>query len=157
MGIVVKAPNDYRLIDQPRARVFLAGSIEMGKAELWQQKVAAALTDIDGLVIFDPRRDDWDSTWVQDPTPGSQFNTQVEWELKRIAESDLVLFYFDPATQSPITLLELGACLGSGKKVIVCCPDGYFRKGNVVITCRKFGFGVYNSIEELIANAWAAL
>jgi hypothetical protein len=157
MGIVVKAPNDYRVIEQPRARVFLAGSIEMGKAELWQQKVAKALEDIKGLVIFDPRRDDWDSSWVQDPTPGTQFTTQVEWELKRISESDLVLFYFDPKTQSPITLLELGASLGSGKKVIVCCPDGYFRKGNVVITCRKFGVGVSNTIEELISAAWAVL
>ena len=157
MSYVVKAPNDYRTLNVPRTKVFLAGSIEMGKAELWQQKVAKALSDISDVVIFDPRRDDWDSSWVQDPTPGTQFHTQVTWELNRISESDLILFYFDPKTQSPITLLELGVCLGSGKKVLVCCPDGYFRKGNVVITCRRFGVEVINNIDNLIAASLSSL
>lgn len=147
-----KAPNEIRTILPPRMSVFLAGSIEMGKAILWQQKVAQELSDIDNIIVYDPRRDDWDSTWIQDPSPGTQFNTQVEWELDKISKSDVIAFYFDPATQSPITLLELGHCLGSGKRVVVCCPDGYFRKGNVVITCRKHGVRVLNDIDNLVAD-----
>ena len=42
--------------------------------------------------------------------------------------------------RAPITLLELGLFARSGK-LIVCCPDGYWRKGNIEVvspgtTCR---------------------
>lgn len=47
--------------------VFLAGSIEMGKAENWQIHVENLLEYTD-CVIFNPRRDDWDSSWVQSVT-----------------------------------------------------------------------------------------
>lgn len=134
----------------PSFKIFLAGSIEMGKAEPWQDKLVKKFSDIDDLIFFNPRRVDWDSSWVQDPTPGTQFHTQVSWELDHIEKSDLVVFYFDPKTQSPITLLELGNCLGEHKNILVCCPDGYFRKGNVVITCDRYGIKVLNSFDELV-------
>jgi nucleoside 2-deoxyribosyltransferase len=97
-----------------------------------------------------------DSSGVQDSTPGTQFHTQVSWELDRISESDIVVFYFDPNTQSPITLLELGHCLGEGKRVIVCCPDGYFRKGNVVITCKRHEVAVINNFNTFLTEVGAA-
>jgi hypothetical protein len=46
--------------------------------------------------------------------------------------------YFDPNTLSPISLLELGLHAKSGK-LIVCCPEGFYRKGNVDIVCQNFG------------------
>ena len=67
--IHVKAPNRVKT-------VFLAGSIEMGKAEMWQERLAAEVADMD-VVLYNPRRDDWDETWKQDPTPGTQFYEQV--------------------------------------------------------------------------------
>jgi nucleoside 2-deoxyribosyltransferase len=146
--IRLKAPENTSF--ETYRKIFLAGSIEMGKADLWQNKVAEALSDIPKLMLLDPRRDDWDSTWIQDPTPGTQFHEQVTWELDNIQKSDIVIFYFDPDTQSPITLLELGYCLGSSKNIVVCCPDGYFRKGNVVIICNRKGVPVLNSLDELI-------
>jgi len=131
--------------------VFLAGSIEMGKAEMWQERIATEVADMD-VVLYNPRRDDWDSSWIQDPTPGTQFHEQVSWELEHIHKADLVVFYFDPNTQSPITLMELGYVIGSGKQALVCCPDGYFRKGNVVITSELTRTPVYNNINDLITN-----
>lgn len=53
----VKAPSRSAL----DMRVFLAGSIEMGQAEQWQERVVHALSDAGDLVILNPRRDDWDS------------------------------------------------------------------------------------------------
>lgn len=152
MAYELKAPNILPSVMEkiPAIKIFMAGSIEMGKAESWQEKVVKHFADNDNIIFFNPRRTDWDSSWVQDPTPGTQFHTQVSWELDHIEKSDTILFYFDPKTQSPITLLELGHCLGSEKNVIVCCPDGYFRKGNVVITCVRHGVSVLNSIEDLI-------
>lgn len=148
--IELKAPQRAGVITGVK-KVFLAGSIEMGKAEKWQDRLANGLED-KNVVLFNPRRDDWDSSWVQDPTPGTQFHDQVSWELEHIQRSDLVVFYFDPATQSPITLLELGYVIGSGKRALVCCPDGYFRKGNVVITSKLREVPVLNSFEELLAQ-----
>lgn len=148
--IEVKAPERIGF-EAPIKKVFLAGSIEMGKAEKWQDRLARELAD-KSVVLYNPRRDDWDSSWIQDPTPGTQFHEQVSWELEHINKSDLVVFYFDPATQSPITLLELGLVIGSGKRAIVCCPDGYFRKGNVVISSELKNIPVLNSFEELLAQ-----
>lgn len=150
--IEVKAP-DHRFDYDPdeTISIFLAGSIEMGKAEPWQERLAKELEEYD-CVLFNPRRTDWDSSWVQDPTPGTKFHEQVTWELDHINESDLVIFYFDPNTQSPITLLELGYALGADIPVLVCCPDGYFRKGNVVITCDMIGEKVLGSFEELVSE-----
>ena len=148
--IEVKAPERIGF-ETPITKVFLAGSIEMGKAEKWQDRLVERVADLD-VVLFNPRRDDWDSSWKQDPTPGTQFHEQVNWELEHIHKSDLVVFYFDPNTQSPITLLELGYVIGSGKQAIVCCPDGYFRKGNVVISSELTKTSVLNSFEELSAQ-----
>ena len=57
--------------------------------------------------------------------------------------------YFDPNTKSPISLLELGLFAHS-KKLIVCCPEGFWRKGNVDIVCDKYGIPNYDSLEKLL-------
>jgi hypothetical protein len=63
MATVLKSPTPLPpTLSQPS--VFLAGSIEMGRAELWQDAVAAALRD-EPLTILNPRRDDWDPRWEQ--------------------------------------------------------------------------------------------
>lgn len=153
MSFEIKAPGilPSAILKNPAiVKIFTAGSIEMGKAEKWQDKLVRLFEYSDHVLFLNPRRDDWDSSWIQDPTPGTKFHEQVSWELDHIELSDIVVFYFDPKTQSPITLLELGHCLGADKTVIVCCPDGYFRKGNVVITCKRHGIEVLNTIDELV-------
>lgn len=57
--------------------------------------------------------------------------------------------YFDPNTQSPISLLELGLHARGGK-LIVLCPEGFWRKGNVDIVCEKYNVKQVASFEELI-------
>ena len=147
--IELKAPSKAFPTDgKVRAVLFLAGSIEMGKAEDWQQKVTRLLADQD-VIILNPRRDDWDSSWVQ-KKDNKQFNEQVTWELDSQETADLILMYFDPKTQSPITLLELGLFIKE-KHIIICCPEGYFRKGNVDIVCERYGATSTKSIEEMVA------
>ncbi len=151
--IEIQSPNrpkydDNFKYDMPT--IFLAGSIEMGIAENWQTKIVNSLKSNPFCAIFNPRRDNWDSSWEQKES-NSQFNEQVTWELDYIDKADLVLFYFDPNTKSPVTLLELGIALASKKNMIVCCPEGFYRKGNVDITCSKFGVKVYSKIDEVIS------
>jgi len=137
--------------DKDDIKIFLAGSIEMGTAEDWQVIVSDTFSDRDRLVFFNPRRDDWDSSWEQKES-NPEFNYQVNWELDRLSDSDIIFMYFSPETKSPISLLELGLYAGSNKRMVVCCPDGFWRKGNVDIVCSRFNIQVYDSLEKGIGR-----
>jgi hypothetical protein len=148
MARVLKPPAPLDL-DGRTPAVFLAGSIDMGKAEDWQVQVQEALRDVD-VILLNPRRETWDVTWAQsisNPT----FREQVEWELAGLEQASLVAMYFSPSTRAPITLLELGLTARSGK-LVVCCPDGYWRKGNVEIVCRRYGVPLLPNVAELVAR-----
>ena len=125
--------------------VFLAGSIEMGVAEDWQAKVARSF-DNQQVTFFNPRRDEWDSSWRQIQSE-SKFNEQVNWEMNYLEDSDIIFMYLDPETKSPISLLELGLHAASGKMIVVC-PDGFWRKGNVEIVCTRYDIPMFNSLED---------
>ena len=140
--MIIIAPNKLEFNGKS---VFLAGSIEMGKAENWQQKLCSELKNI---TILNPRRDDWDTSWLQS-IDNPQFKEQVEWELEAQEKADIIAMYFDINTKSVISLLELGLFAHTGK-MIVCCPDGFWRKGNVDIVCKRYGVTQVNNIEELI-------
>ena len=143
MGTTFKAPQPFT--DAPSPWLFLAGSIEMGAAEDWQVRVERDLAAT-SVTILNPRRDDWDSSWVQS-IHNPQFREQVEWELKGLRLADLILLYLVPGTKSPISLLELGLHVASGRMVVVC-PNGFWRKGNVEIVCAGYGVAVYVSLDE---------
>lgn len=144
----VKAPEPFS--HRPRPWVFLAGSIEKGLADRWQARVGEALAS-SGATILNPRRDDWDGSW-REALEDARFREQVEWELDAQDRSDLTLIYFAPGTRSPVTLLELGLHARSGR-LIVCCPEGFWRKGNVDAVCRRYGTRQVATIEELVASA----
>jgi len=140
----VKAPQNYE--SEPRPWIFLAGSIEMGKAEDWQESVGQVLSGHQGTLL-NPRRDDWDSSWVQS-IDNANFREQVEWELSGLERADKVILYLSPGTKSPISLLELGLFIE--KDLWVCCPDGFWRKGNVEIVCARHGKKLYESLGGLL-------
>ena len=129
--------------------LFLAGSIEMGTAVNWQAQIENALRHTD-ILIYNPRRDDWDSSWEQSKD-NPHFRQQVEWELAALEKATLIAIYFDPATKSPISLLELGLFAHSNK-LIVCCPDGFWRKGNVDIVCERYGIEQVETLTQLIGQ-----
>lgn len=153
--MVVKAPDKFPL-DMDDFSIFLAGSIEMGTAEMWQDR-AVELLESDyrkNYIIFNPRRNDWDSTWVQS-IENDKFREQVEWELEYLTSADVTFFYFDPNTKSPITLMELGLSLAGcvvdpNIRNYVVCPEGFWRRGNVEITCKHYGVKVYDTLEDAV-------
>lgn len=122
-------------------RVFLAGSIEMGAAENWQTVVCALLSNLSErtIEICNPRRDDWDSSWRQS-LDDQRFVEQVEWGLTALESSDIISFYFAPDSKAPITLMEFGLwARDPAAHKIVCCPEGFWKKGNVDVVCRRYG------------------
>jgi hypothetical protein len=147
MATIVKAPEKYDASNDVFA-IFLAGSIEMGKAILWQDEVTEKLSHLKHILILNPRRDDWDKSWQQS-IDNPQFKEQVTWELDAMEDADFIFMNFDPKTQSPITLLELG--LHAGDKTLVCCPEGFWRKGNVDVVCEYYNSEQVNTIDEAVA------
>ena len=130
--------------------LFLAGSIEMGNATDWQESLSTYLDEQAGLhgTIFNPRRKDWDSSWTQEQK-NEQFNYQVNWEMERLNQSDIIFMNILPDTKSPITLLELGLHAVAGN-LIVCCPKGFWRKGNVDIVCTRYGIPLFENYEDAV-------
>ena len=135
-------------IDDSRPRVFLGGSIDMGGAPDWQAAMTAALADMD-VVILNPRRPDWNPNWRPEADE-PEFRRQVEWELAALESADVIVMYFAPGTQSPISLLEMGLHARGGK-LIVLAPEGFWRKGNIDITAQAYGVKQVQSLPELTA------
>lgn len=154
----------FKLLNNNQVSIFLAGSIEMGIAKNWQAMIIDELGNLekqrnDGVefVVLNPRRPAWDSTWVQS-IDNPQFVEQVNWELDGIEQCDVVFFHFEPDTMSPITLFELGKALEGDSKVVVSCPPGFWRKGNVDVACKRMSMPVHDSIdsafEELVTHLY---
>lgn len=141
--IEFKAPQTYTL-ELPS--VFLAGSIEEGTAEDWQSKVVEHLKDLD-VLILNPRREHWDASWKQEAT-NLQFVEQVTWELDALEKAHIIFFYFVPGTKSPISMLELG--LMKDKQVVVCCPEGFWKRGNIEMVCQRYHIPFFNSIDKAL-------
>lgn len=144
---LIKPPQDLSKIENAFS-VFLAGSIEMGVAEDWQETIINELEQYNNGYILNPRRDKWDSTWQQ-IKENPQFAEQVNWELEALEKASMIVFYFSPETKSPVSMLELGL-FAQSKKVVVCCPNGFWRKGNIDIVCQRYNIKQVNTINELI-------
>jgi len=142
----VKAPGEY---SKEKYSIFLAGAIDQGQAEDWQQKVARSLDDID-ILVLNPRRDDWDSSWEQ-TIDNPEFKQQVLWEVKAQEDADLIVFVFTKDSKAPITFFEFGA-FGLHKDAIVCAEEGFYRQGNLDIYCEYFNVPMYHNLEEMIAD-----
>lgn len=146
----LRPPEFFNHLNKEHFKIFLAGSIEMDTALDWQLQIVNSLNCIsDRLVVLNPRRLEWDSSWTQDISC-LNFKQQVYWELDALEKADLVLLYFDPNTRSPISLLEMGLFLN---KCVVCCPNGFWRKGNVDVVCEKYNILSVDSLDELISIA----
>ena len=127
--------------------VFLAGTTSKVDESDWRETLSTSLLQTP-ITIYNPYRPDWDSSWKEDIN-FAPFREQVEWELEKQEEANIVVIYFHPKTQAPISLIEMGLCVRAPGKAIVVCPEGYWKKGNVEIVCRRFGVEMVSSVDEL--------
>lgn len=146
---VIKSPESINELPKDRLKVALFGSIEMGKAVDWQSDFAAQmLTRGSNAILLNPRRDDWDSSWGQDHP---ELERQISWELTAGEKADVVVIYFHPATMAPVSLLELGiAAKTKPFQTFVCCPNGYWRKANVDVVCRRYMVQQLPTIDSVV-------
>ena len=159
MPNIIKPPAKFEGVGS--YTIFLAGTIDMGEALDWQKMVQDKLAQFgDWLTILNPRRDDWDSSWEQS-IDEPQFKQQVLWELDGQKAADLIIFCFAineeeaEKAKAPITLLELG--MFHNKQAVICCPQGFYRKGNVDIVAERFGIPIYENFDEMLEDVAAGL
>lgn len=157
---VYQAPNKVDWYEvAKRKSIFLAGGIT-GCGD-WQADLIfelenlndSGLFDLGGLVIFNPRRDNFD---VMDMEVKIE---QIRWEHKCLEKCDICSFFF-PASESvqPITLYELGKYMDKDVWV-VGIQNGYLRAEDVKIQLALDGNScvIYDSYEEAIREHARAL
>jgi hypothetical protein len=127
--------------------LFTAGSIEMGAAIQWQERLVEHLQDLP-LTVTNPRRGHWDPN-VNAKAVDPNFRGQVIWELDALTAATVICYFFDVDTISPVTLMELGLWAHSGK-IIVCCDDRFWREGNVKLVCERYNIPFVRSFENLV-------
>ncbi|KAH0489663.1 hypothetical protein TgHK011_010081 [Trichoderma gracile] len=143
---VVLAPGRPAPDSASRKAIFLAGTTSPTGELDWRRTLTEALSRFP-ITIFNPKRDDWDSTWREDFSD-DRWAEQVQWELEMQDRADIVVVFFHGVSPAPISLLELGLCVRSGK-AIVCALGGYSKRGNVEAVCRRYGAKLVKSEDDL--------
>lgn len=141
---VIMAPNRPPL--NGNTSIFLAGTTSKTGEPDWRETLTQALAEYP-ITIFNPKRDDWDSTWKEDFSD-ARWAEQVQWELEMQDGADIVVVFFHGISPAPISLLELGLSARSGK-AIACAMDGYSKKGNVEAVCRRYKATFVTTEDEL--------
>lgn len=146
MATLIKAPNRWK---HDKFSIFLAGTIDNGKAVDWQSQIAHKFYKYD-INLISPRREVWNPNVTQsinDP----EFSEQVNWELDSLDRVDLIVMNILGDSLSPISLLEFGLFVRS-KKIIIACEKNYWRRGNIEVVCDRNGLKLYDSFDELLPN-----
>lgn len=125
-SVNITAPDDVYSIETMRLpKVFLAGGIT--NCPDWQKEMIKLLSD-QNIVTYNPRRENFP---MDDPDAS---NEQITWEHKKLADADVILFWFAKGSINPIVLYELGRWGNSTTTPIVIGVDpDYIRKQDVKI------------------------
>ena len=99
-------------------------------------------------LFFNPRR----AAGLDGTTEDMHY--QIRWELEHLEKADLIVMNILGTSKSPITLLEMGIHIRSGKLHVACEPT-FYRYDNVKVTCEQYGVPLYSSLDELLAGLFA--
>lgn len=124
--------------------VFLAGSIDCGKADNWQERFLSAFERED-VVLLNPRR----TTWPSEADDG--FDLQVNWELEALERCDMIAMYLTAESKAPVSLMEFGLWARSGK-LKIACEKGFWRRRNLEITCERYGIPLHKNMDQLVRS-----
>jgi hypothetical protein len=144
---IVPAPARPDIVG--KRSVFLAGTTTRTAGPDWRETLINAIAHLP-VTLFNPLRADWDSSWRED-VDFPPFTEQVHWELDMQEDADVVVVYYGPGTDAPISLLELGLCARSGKAIVACHRD-YKKRGNVHIVSQRLGIEFLDTEEDFVSS-----
>ena len=136
-------PSEDEIKSGDYVTIFLAGTIDMGNSENWQAALVETFSSNEGrYILYNPRRD----TFTNTP---DEMEYQVNWELDHLEKSQIIIMNILGSSKSPVTLLEMGLFMKSGKLLVACEPD-YYRHANVRLTCARYNVPLYPSLKALM-------
>lgn len=139
----MEEPSEEEIRSGYYVTIFLAGTIDMGNSENWQAALVETFSSSEGrYILYNPRRDTFTST-------PEEMEYQVNWELDHLEKSQIIIMNILGSSNSPVTLLEMGLFMKSGKLLVACEPD-YYRHANVLLTCARYNVPLYPSLQSLI-------
>lgn len=139
----MEEPSEEEISSGDYVTIFLAGTIDMGNSENWQAALVETFSSSEGrYILYNPRRD----TFTNTP---EEMEYQVNWELDHLEKSQIIIMNILGSSKSPVTLLEMGLFMKSGKLLVACEPD-YYRHANVLLTCARYNVPLYPSLQSLI-------
>lgn len=131
--------NDKLPINKRNQRsIFLAGSMDHKQEGSWRDTISA---EFGAYSIFDPTNNNHDHLNTK------EMKRHINWELDALQLSDMILLNFLPNAQSPISLVELGMYIRSNK-LIVICPQEFYKSNYVHTLCKKYNTPIFNNITE---------
>lgn len=116
-------------------KVFLAGTIDNGDSENWQDELINIMNDVElrrPTSIYNPRREQWPSS-----DDHHEIDKQIEWELYHLEKADIIIMNILATSKSPISLMELGLFAREGR-LMVFCPKTFYRYDNVRNVCKRY-------------------
>lgn len=132
--------------DDERLKVFLAGTIDNGDSENWQEQVIERFTFNPNIKFYNPRRKNWDKNASED-----ELVYQIQWEQEYLDKADLIIMAISDDSKSPISLMELGL-YAKEQKMIVFCNPSFYRYMNVKLTCEKYNIPLEENFIDNICN-----
>lgn len=130
--------------DDERTTIFLAGTIDNGDSENWQEEVIKKFEFNPNIKFYNPRRKEWLSNASEE-----ELIYQIQWEQEYLDKADLIIMAIADNSKSPISLLELGLYAKEQKMIVFCNPE-FYRYMNVKLTCEKYNIPLEeNSIKNI--------
>ena len=151
---IVEAPNSLESFFNSKAiKLYITGSISLDKSENWIMVFIEGLKKYflkdKNLFIFHPIRKDWNPEWGENEYD-SEFRKQFVWELEAQGLADIVVMHFEHDALAPITLMEFGLNVGKDSRLIVHCPKGFWKKGNIDIICIRNEIKQAETLDDLL-------
>ena len=78
-----------------------------------------------------------------------QMKKHVEWEVDALNIADIIMLNFLPNALSPISLVELGLHVASGK-LIVICPKEFYQSCYVTTLCKKYKTPIFLTLQQAL-------
>ena len=144
----------YTINGELPVNLFLAGTIDNGDSEDWQQELIDTISGVElkkPVMVYNPRRKDWPSS-----SDHSEVHKQIDWELYHLERANLIVMNILADSKSPVSLMELGLFAREGK-LIVFCPKTFYRYDNVLKVCEHYDVPLYTTnnipyIAEKVCN-----
>jgi len=137
--------------EEAERAIFLGGAIGVDAGRDWQAEAAVYIASA-GLNALDPRPEGWDRAWRQ----GQDDVRLVErptWELAGLERSACALIFLPAAARVPASLLDVGLCVGWGKRIVIAAEPGYWRRGDLEVIARRYAVPLYASLVPALARA----